>query len=786
MVPKAGFADLLAPAAGRVDGEGIQLRGMPVGTRVSTLSRRSRLAVSLVAVCTALAFLPGVATSADAAVSADLGSLIVADRVDVTTRWSSVVFSSPFEPRFSEPPVVVAGPASWVGRDPATVRVRNVTGTGFDIRLTEWPYLDGNHTIETVAYLAVPEGRHVLPSGAVVEAGSATVAAGGSDVSFSTAFSERPMLISTVVASSGPALAARADVGLSGFSVRLDAEEADSGSYGGTVNWVAWSPGSDDGISDGVAWETRRKAINNSFTRFSFDRAYVRPCALADMNTLNGGDTANLRYRKLRVRSVRLRIDEEKSANAEVAHVAERVGLLVIECAKFPPLLIPDFEFGETLVGTPTVLGATVVTSEEVSVSVAIRHRASGDWLQRDGTFGPLIRRFDAVDQWGHWSYEVELPDDEYSLSMRARDERDNEVVLSPWRHFTVSAEPTAFGTVLAAADGLTSIQLDAAGNPVIAYSHEGLAKVIHCHDPDCADFSEPNAAGPAPTPPDHSEEWTGLDLELDAAGNPVIAAGGAVIHCVDPDCEQAASVVDFGPFVETPSLELDEAGNPVVSSGGLTLMHCVDPNCADTPVFGRNFEEGEVRWTSLALDAAGNPVIASWDWSAGRDWSAPLLLTHCTDPNCQAPLSQVMLDSGFSENDKAVSMVLDAAGNPVMAVRQVQLDSPHVERLRVIRCTDPDCAGPFSAHEIADGGMDFSLALSPTGLPLVAHGRGSLLLARCTDAACAGSPRATSVDNDFVSPRWVSMVVDNAGTAYISYYDANQGDLRFARVPAP
>ncbi len=368
-------------------------------------------------------------------------ALVIADRVDVTTRWSSVEFAAPF----GDPPVVVAGPASWVGRDQVTVRVRNVTSAGFEVRLTEWPYLDGNHTVETVSYLAVPAGRHTLVSGAVLEAGTSTVAANGSAVSFAADFGEKPVLLSTVSSSaSGPGVVARTSVGKSGFSVRLDAQEADSSSYGGRVNWVAWSVGSDDGTSDGVGWETHKKAINNSFTRFSFDRAYVRPCVLADMNTLNGGDTANLRYRKLRVRSVRLRIDEEKSADTEVAHVAERVGLLVVECAKNPPVIVPDFEFGATLIGTPTILSGRIVDDDEAAVSVAIRHRPSGTWLQTDGSFGTKVQRFRPVqDDFGGvftWVHQVVLPDGDFSLSVRARDGDGNESVLKPWHHFTVRA----------------------------------------------------------------------------------------------------------------------------------------------------------------------------------------------------------------------------------------------------------------------------------------------------------------------------------------------------------
>ncbi len=713
--------------------------------------------------------------------------------------------------------MVVAGPASWVGRDPVTVRVRNVTTTGFEVRLTEWPYLDGNHTVETVSYLAVPAGRHTLVSGAVLEAGTSSVAATHSHVGFAAPFVEKPVLLSTVVAAaSGPGLVSRTNVGKSGFSVRLHAEEADSGSYGGTVNWVAWSSGSDDGTGDGVGWETHNKAVNNSFTRFSFDRAYVRPCVLGDMNTLNGGDTANLRYRKLRVRSVRVRIDEEKSADAEVAHVAERVGLLVLECAKNPPknppVVTPGFGFGATLVGTPTVLwGEAYDDRAGFRVSLAVRHRASGEWLQRDGTFGSTIRRFDAVLANGGagtiwspdlWSLEVSLPDGDYSLSVRVWDADDNEVALAPWHHFTVAAEPTASGVILLA-DGdvgrYSSLELDAAGNPVIVYlnrtgggdfvDHSGMLELIHCSDPDCGAFS-----GPFPLAAvglDELYRWSDVDLELDAAGNPVVVP--PLVHCVDPNCEQPPIIGNSGGT----SLEIDAVGNPVLSGGGSTIAHCTDPNCVDPPISSIDLFPGQdISWTDLALDSIGNPVVAAWEWYDFQ-FDGGLLLAHCSDPNCLDSASLALVaDEGSSENAKTLSLVLDAEGNPVLAVKEQNPEWNSLFRLHVIRCSDPNCAGPKSNHEIEDNqhaGMHASLGLSPSGLPIVAYdnllwayGSADLLLARCTDDACADPPHTTIIDNNFVSTQWVSMAVDDTGTAYISYYDANQGDLRFVRVPAP
>lgn len=39
--------------------------------------------------------------------------------------------------------------------DPAVVRICNVNSDGFDIRIQEWGYLDGNHNDESINYIVL-------------------------------------------------------------------------------------------------------------------------------------------------------------------------------------------------------------------------------------------------------------------------------------------------------------------------------------------------------------------------------------------------------------------------------------------------------------------------------------------------------------------------------------------------------------------------------------------------------------------------------------------------------
>ena len=73
--------------------------------------------------------------------------------VNIDHNWTYVSFTESFID-----PIVVAKPASYNGADPSVVRIMNVDGNGFEIRIQEWDYLDGSHAIETTSYIVIERG----------------------------------------------------------------------------------------------------------------------------------------------------------------------------------------------------------------------------------------------------------------------------------------------------------------------------------------------------------------------------------------------------------------------------------------------------------------------------------------------------------------------------------------------------------------------------------------------------------------------------------------------------
>ena len=77
--------------------------------------------------------------------------LQIFQQIFMTTLFAQRYFSVPF----SDQPAVIAKLATLDGGDDANLRLSNISSSGFDVRLDELPSLDGPHTSERIAYLAI-------------------------------------------------------------------------------------------------------------------------------------------------------------------------------------------------------------------------------------------------------------------------------------------------------------------------------------------------------------------------------------------------------------------------------------------------------------------------------------------------------------------------------------------------------------------------------------------------------------------------------------------------------
>ena len=242
--------------------------------------------------------------------------------------WHSVRFDHSYRQ-----PVVVTGPLSYQGGQPATVRVRHVTANGFEWKVDEWEYLDGGHTEETISYLVVEAGEHSLPNGGKLYAGVAEVNHQWKKISFAAAgFSGTPALWAQCVSDLGadPVVSRVDQVSAAGAQLRLQESEArDQGHTLEQVAWVAIQTAS--GSSGEVRWEAKKLSLTHQWATGTSTLTASDPLIFAMPQTARGGDPVGIRYRNLRTNPVSwdLKLEEEQSLDDETGHTPETVNALL-------------------------------------------------------------------------------------------------------------------------------------------------------------------------------------------------------------------------------------------------------------------------------------------------------------------------------------------------------------------------------------------------------------------------------------------------------------------------
>ncbi len=246
------------------------------------------------------------------------------------TAWHAVTFDSPFD----TPPVVVLGPLSFNGGDPSTLRSRSISTTGFEFQIDEYDYKDGSHTTEDLSYLAVAPGVIDIEGIPAIAGRLEEIGKSFQKVEFEKPFESNPVILFQVEShEAGPALVARArNVSSTGFEIRIQAEEKNQGPLPPqTVSFIALETG-DYFLAHGqpISVGTTGNRVTHNWFSIAFEMPMDEPIFLAHTTTSDGGNTAGLRYRRLDENGVQVKVEEEQSLDAEIGHITEEVGYVVI------------------------------------------------------------------------------------------------------------------------------------------------------------------------------------------------------------------------------------------------------------------------------------------------------------------------------------------------------------------------------------------------------------------------------------------------------------------------
>ena len=237
-------------------------------------------------------------------------------------------------------PVVIMQPLSYNAGSPSLVRIKDVTSNSFKFQIDEWDYLNGSHSTEEVSYLVLEEGIWSFKNGISFEVGKRLVNHNFKQINLQLNLTNPVILTQSQTYNGAPAITTRQRPSGNGFEVRLQEEQAADGIHGKeSVGYVAVSQGQDRlggvAITAGI-----KENVSHNFSTINFGFSTVvedqQPIFLAGMQSYNGADPAGVRYKNLTTSEVKVRVEEEKSADTETLHANEDIGYLLL--AEIPPV----------------------------------------------------------------------------------------------------------------------------------------------------------------------------------------------------------------------------------------------------------------------------------------------------------------------------------------------------------------------------------------------------------------------------------------------------------------
>jgi len=417
-------------------------------------------------------------------------------------------------------------------------------------------------------------------------------------------------------------------------------------------------------------------------------------------------------------------------------------------------------------IGVVAVLVSSFVSAIVISVRINQQSALSKTASDLSGEFSDKVRSLTE----GSW---LEL----YSL-----DTKDVSSTYFLFNEDTIVANDT-----LSSAGSFSSLAIDLADNPVIAYySDIDNLRVLHCNDNDCAGGDESIET------PDSGGLYN--SLKLDGSGFPVIAPSFdpsnptdefKIVHCNDANCaggDESSEVVDVKS--RGFSLQLD-SGNPVVSyqrstGQNIYLLRCDDPNCLTSTITGVDTQGAAGEYTSMQLSSpAGFPVIAYSN-------NGKLGVIRCDDINCVNE-SDNDVDTAVSNAD-FISIKLDLNEYPVVSYYDA---APRYD-LKILHCNDVGCLGGDESIETVDtlGGESTSLQLDNIGNPVVSYiANDKLRILHCNDPNCSGGDESI-ISVDDADPKanisGTSLQLDNLWNPVVSYYDDINDDLKVLHCDDP
>ncbi|MEO0835467.1 MAG: Calx-beta domain-containing protein [Cyanobacteria bacterium J06642_3] len=251
-------------------------------------------------------------------------------------------------------PVVLAMPLSYNGIAPAIARITEIQHDSFTVYAQEAEYKDGKHAPESLSYMVLEAGTWELPDGTLLEAGTvdtnSTTNSLWSEIDFASNFLTKPAVFSQVQTQNGEQFVRtrQQSNNAEGFQLAMEEEELlkPSGHATETIGWLAMETGTGDwGDLKYQAGHTGLR-IDHTWDQIKFKQDFENaPNIFASLASFQGGDSAGLRYQNLDSSQVQIKVEEDQSADSEIAHAKEIVDFLAISGSGDLTALAHDADF---------------------------------------------------------------------------------------------------------------------------------------------------------------------------------------------------------------------------------------------------------------------------------------------------------------------------------------------------------------------------------------------------------------------------------------------------------
>ena len=252
---------------------------------------------------------------------------------NLNDKWQTITLNQ----NYINPVVIVSDP-TFNGQESATVRLKNVTGNSFELRIQEGESLDDNHVLETASYLVVEAGDWKLSDGTRISAGtqnSNLLSSQGFETVGISEFDQTPTLLTQVQTYNGPhwVITRTKNMTANSFDLTMQEEEAlNDGTHATeTIGWLAIDQGmgtdGDTLLQGGLTEKTHtdiQKTVN-------FEQAFSEtPIVFAKLGSYFGPDPANIRLGSISNSGFEARVYEDQSFDTEMNHVNEQINFLAL------------------------------------------------------------------------------------------------------------------------------------------------------------------------------------------------------------------------------------------------------------------------------------------------------------------------------------------------------------------------------------------------------------------------------------------------------------------------